>query len=59
MAHSVFHRGYAYAVLQTVQMHGVCSTVYGIVHYKEPLKSFDMSRAYNSDFGLPSVVISP
>ena len=31
-------------VLQTVQRHGVCSTVYGTVRYKEPLKLFDKSR---------------
>ena len=41
---SVCHRGYAYTVLQTVQMHGVCGALYGTVHYKEPLESFDKSR---------------
>ena len=41
----VSHRGCAYTVLQTVQRHGVCSDVYGTVHYKEPLKLFDNSRA--------------
>ena len=39
------HRGCAYTVLQTVQMPGECSAIYGTVHYKEPLKSFDKSRA--------------
>ena len=34
-----------YTMLQTVQRHGVSSTVYGTVHFKEPLKSFDKSRA--------------
>ena len=34
---SVFHRGCAYTVLQTVHS--------DTMHYKEPLKSFDMSRA--------------
>ena len=31
-------------VRQTVQRPVVCSAVYGTVHYKEPLKSFDKSR---------------
>ena len=35
----------AYTVLQTVQRPRVCSAVYGGVHYKEPLKLFDKSRA--------------
>ena len=34
-------RGCAYTLLQTVQRNGVCSDVYGTVHYKEPLKLFD------------------
>ena len=42
---NVSHRGCAYTVLQTVQRHGVCSDVYGTMHYKEPLKLFDKSRA--------------
>ena len=42
---NVCHRGCAYTVLLTVQRNGVCSAVYGAVHYKEPLKSFDKSRA--------------
>ena len=37
----IFHRGCAYTVLQTVQRHGVYCVVYSIVHYKEPLKSFE------------------
>ena len=41
----VNHRDCAYTVLQTVQRNGVCSDVYITVHYKEPLKSFDKSRA--------------
>ena len=40
----VCHRGCAYAVLQAVQRPGVRSAVYGIMHYKEPLKSFYKSR---------------
>ena len=42
---AVSHRGCSYTVLQTVQRHGVCSDVYSTVHYKEPLKLFDKSRA--------------
>ena len=38
-------RGCAYTLLQTVQRPGVCSAVYGTTHYKEPLKSFNKSRA--------------
>ena len=34
-----------YKVFQTVQKSGVCRFVYGTVHYKKPLKSFDKSRA--------------
>ena len=37
------HRGCVYTVLQTVQRHGVWSD--GTVHYEEPLKLFDKSRA--------------
>ena len=40
----VTHRGCTYTVRQTVQRNGVCSDVYGTVHYKEPLKLFE-SRA--------------
>ena len=29
----VYHRGCAYTVLQTVRRAGVCSAVYGTVHY--------------------------
>ena len=46
---AVCHRGYAYIVLQTVQRPGVCSAVYDAVNYREPLKSFDMSRVYIPD----------
>ena len=34
-----------YAVLHTVQMSGMWSDIYGTVHYKEHLTSFDKSRA--------------
>ena len=39
------HRACVYTVLQIVQKPGVCCAVYGSVHYKEPLKSFEKSRA--------------
>ena len=29
---------------KAVERSGVCSAVYGTVHYKAPLKSFDKSR---------------
>ena len=38
----ICHRGCAYTELQTVQRHGVYSAAYGTVHYKEPLKSFEI-----------------
>ena len=41
----VCHQGCAYTVLQTVQKLGVRSVVYGTVHYREPLKSFDRSSS--------------
>ena len=34
----ICHRGYAYTVVRTVQMHGVYNAAYGTVHYKDPLK---------------------
>ena len=34
-----------YTMLQTIQRPGMCSAVHGIVRYKEPLESFDKSRA--------------
>ena len=52
-------RGCAYAVLQTVQRHGVYSAAYGTVHYKEPLKSFEIRVGHSPGFGLPSVAILP
>ena len=42
----VRHRVCAYTVLQTVQRPGVFSAVCGTVHYKKPLKSFDMNRVW-------------
>ena len=53
----ICHRGRAYTVLQNVQRHGVYSAAYGTVHYKEPLKSFEIRVGYSPDFGLPSVAI--
>ena len=55
----ISHRGCAYTVLQTVQRHGVCSAVYGTVHYKEPLKSFEIRVEHSPGFKLPSVAILP
>ena len=40
----VCHRYCPYTVLQTVQIPGVYGDDYDIVHYKEPLKSFEKSR---------------
>ena len=55
----ICHRGCAYTVLQTVRRHGVYSAAYGIVHYKEPLKSFEIRVGHSPGFGLPSVAILP
>ena len=35
------------------------SDVYGTVHYKEPLKSFEIGVGHSPGFGLPSVAILP
>ena len=53
----ICHRGCAYTVFQTVQMNGVYSAAYGTVHYKAPLKSFEIKEGHNPGFGLPSVAI--
>ena len=55
----ICHRGCAYTVLKTDQMHGVYSAAYGAVHYKEPLKSFEIRVGHCSGFGLSSVAILP
>ena len=55
----ICHRGCAYTVLQTVQRHGVYSAAYGTVHYKEPLKSFEIRVGHSLGFWLPSVAILP
>ena len=55
----ICHRGCAYTVLQTVQRHGVYSAANGTVHYKEPLKSFEIRVGHSPGFGLPSVAILP
>ena len=60
----ICHRGCAYTVLQTtvlqtVQRNGVYSAAYGTVHYKEPLKSFEIKVGHSPGFGLPSVAILP
>ena len=33
--------------------------IYGTVHYKEPLKSFEIRVGHSPGFGLPSVAILP
>ena len=38
-------------------MPGVYSAAYGNVHYKEPLKSFEIRVGHIPGFGLPSVAI--
>ena len=53
----ICHRGCVYTVLQTGQRHGVYSAACGTVHYKEPLKSFEIRVGHSSGFGLPSVAI--
>ena len=53
----ICHRGCAYTVLQIV--HGVYSVAYGTVHFKEPLKSFEIRIGHSPGFGLPSVTILP
>ena len=53
----ICHRGYT--VLQTVQRHGVYSAAYGTVHYKEPLKSFEIRVGQCPSSRLPSVAILP
>ena len=55
----ICHRGGAYTVRQTVQRHGVYSAAYGTVHYKEPLKSFEIRVGHSPGLGLPSVAILP
>ena len=50
----ICQRGCAYAVLQTVQIHGMYSAVYGTAHYKEP---FEIIVGHSPGFGLPSVAI--
>ena len=55
----ICHRDFAYTVLQTVQRPVVYSAAYGTVHYKEPLKSFEVRVGHSLGFGLPSVAISP
>ena len=53
----ICHCGCAYTVLQTVQRPGVYSAAYGTVHYKEPLKSFEIRVGHCPGCGLPSVAI--
>ena len=55
----ICRRGCAYAVLQTVKRPVVYSAACGTVHYKEPLKSFEMKVGHSPGFGFPSVAILP
>ena len=55
----ICHCGCAYPVLQAVQMPGVYSAAYGTLHYKEPLKSFEIRVGHSPGLGLPSVAILP
>ena len=47
----ICHRGCAYTVLQTFQRHGMHSAACGTVHYKEPLKSFEIRVGHNPASG--------
>ena len=48
----ICHRGCAYTVLQTIQRPAVYSAAVGNVHYKEPLKSFEIRVGHSPGFGL-------
>ena len=53
----ICHCGCAYTVLQIVKRHGVYSAAYGTVHYKEPLKSFEIRVGHSPGFRFPSVAM--
>ena len=53
----ICHRGCAFTVLQTVQRNGVYGAIYDTVHYREPLKSFEIRVGHSPGFDLPSVAI--
>ena len=55
----ICRRGCAYTVLQTLKRPGVYSAACGTVHYKEPLKSFEIRVGHSPGFGFPSVAILP
>ena len=57
----ICHRGCVYTVLQNVQRPGVYSAAYSrpTVHYKKPLKSFEIRVGHSPGFGLLSVAILP
>ena len=55
----ICQRGGAYTVFQTVQRPAVYSAVHGTVHYKAPLKSFEIRVVHSPGFGLPSIAILP
>ena len=55
----ICHRSCTYKVLKTVQRPGMYSAGYGTVHYKEPLKSFQIRVGNSLGFGIHSVAILP
>ena len=55
----ICRRGCAYTVLQTGKRPGVYSATCGTVHYKEPLKSFEIRVGHSPGSGFPSVAILP
>ena len=55
----ICRRSCAYTVLQTVHRPGVYSAACCTVHYKEPLKAFEIRVGHSPGFGFPSVAILP
>ena len=55
----ICHRSCENIVFQTLQRYALYSAVYGAVHYKEPLKSFEIRVCHSPGFGLPFVPILP
>ena len=53
----ICHRGCVYTVLQTVKRHWVYRATYGTVHYKEPLRSFEIRVGHSPGFGLHPLAI--
>ena len=55
----ICHGVCAHTVLQTVQRLGVYSAAHGTLHFKEPLKSFEIRVGHIPGFRLSFVVILP